>query len=246
VPPYAGPFRTVVTGSGGGSLGIALGQPGRDPAHSYSDVRARPAHQPRGTVGLGGLTCPSRSAETYPLSGDRGISVRTRRVPPSPGVPGEQLRGEEYASPGSCTLPSCCSMHWVVPLGVDRKQPTKGGSLQPESISFGRRVGQFRERWYPCRGVRVQEQARGLPTQSRNSRLPPPAPWCRAAAASDWEPGRSGGSQSESEGLRRPLVLTRGPLAGHLPRQGVPLREHRPWVGGPLCGLGGPVPSRVS
>jgi hypothetical protein len=95
---------------------------------------------------------------------------------PPRAVPGEQRRGEEYASPGSCTLPSRRSMHWVVLLGVDRKQPTKGGSLQPESISLGRRVGRFRERWFPRRVVRVREQARGLPTQSRNSRLPPPAP----------------------------------------------------------------------
>jgi hypothetical protein len=39
--------------------------------------------------------------------------------------------------------------------------------------------------------------------------------------------------------------LTRGPRAGHRSRRGVPLGEHRPWDGGPLCGLGAPVPSRA-
>jgi hypothetical protein len=87
----------------------------------------------------------------------------------------------------------------------------------------------------------------GLPAHSRSSRLPLPAPMRHAAAASDWEPGWPIGSgRSESAGLRRPLGLTRGPRAGHLPRRGVPLREQHPWVGGPLCRLGAPFPSRAS
>ncbi len=152
---------------------------GSDPAHSYSDVRAHPAHRPRGTLGRGGLTCPSRSAETYPLSGDREISVETRRVPPAPGHPwGAAPWGRIRVS--WVLHPSESLFHALGRApGRCRKQPTKGGSLQPESISLGRRVGQFRERWFPRRVVRVREQARGLPTQSRNSRLPPPAPWCR-------------------------------------------------------------------
>ncbi len=39
--------------------------------------------------------------------------------------------------------------------------------------------------------------------------------------------------------------LTHGPRAGHCPRRGVPLREHRPRDGSLLYGLGAPVPSRA-
>jgi hypothetical protein len=86
-PPFARPFRTVIAGSGG-SLGICPGAAWQRPEPTPTQTFvARPAHRPRGTVGRGGLTCPSRSAETYPLSGDRGISVESRRVPPAPGRP---------------------------------------------------------------------------------------------------------------------------------------------------------------
>ena len=47
------------------------------------------------------------------------------------------------------------------------------------------------------------------------------------------------------ERVKASLGLTRGPRAGHLPRRGVPLRVHSPWVGGPLGGLGAPIPSRA-
>ncbi len=66
-------------------------------AHSYSDVRARPDRRPEGAAGRGGLTYLSRSAETYPLSDVRGISVGTRRVPPAPGRPRGAAPWEEYA-----------------------------------------------------------------------------------------------------------------------------------------------------
>ena len=115
-PPFARPFRTGSAGSGG-SLGVYSPRaPGSDPSPLLLG-RSWPAQRirPRGAVGRGGLTCPSRSVETYPLSGDRGISVETRRVPPAPGRPRGAAPWGGYASPGSCTLPSRCSMHWVYP-----------------------------------------------------------------------------------------------------------------------------------
>ena len=92
--PLARPFRTVISGSGG-SLGIAPGQLCRDPGPLLLGRSGPSDRRPEGAGRPGGLTYLSRSAETYPLSDVRGISVGTRRYLPRRAVPGEQRRGED-------------------------------------------------------------------------------------------------------------------------------------------------------
>jgi hypothetical protein len=147
-------------------------------------------------------------------------------APPAPGRPGSSSRGVVYEPPGSCTHPSRCSMHRSSPRAVTGSSRLMGGSLHSESISLGRRVGVVLSgegsggyrAGCPC------GSSPGSPAHSQHSRLPPPAPMRRAAVASDWEPGSSGGCRSESRGLNVPWVdswapsgafsTPRGPIAG--------------------------------
>jgi hypothetical protein len=128
-------------------------------------------------AGRGGLTYPSRSAETYSLSGTWEISDGAKRAPPRAGLSGEQHgaemsrrldpasfrvvgakrappragpSGEQHGAEVSRRL-GPAYFRVVVPcegsstVGFDRKQPTKGGSLYPVSISLVHRFRQFQE-----------------------------------------------------------------------------------------------------
>ncbi len=166
------------------------------------------------------------------------VSVSNPGVaPPAPGRPGSSSRGVVYAPPGSCTHPSRRSMHRSSPRAATGSSRLMGGSpsLHSESISLGRRVGVmlssegsggFRA-GCPC-GSGPEGRQRTLSTlASRLLLLCVVQLWYQTGsqvAREDAGPSREGWTS---------LGLTRGPRAGHFPRRGVPLREHRSWVSGP-------------
>ena len=109
------------------------GAPSSTQGHSYSDDHGPPsAVSLGGVVGLGGHNCPSRSAETYPLSVELGISVGLRS-----GTPPTLKARVEYTPPGSCTHPSRSSMHRSSPRAASGSVGWRVVVSSPSRLALG-------------------------------------------------------------------------------------------------------------
>ncbi len=98
--------------------GIAWQPPELTPTRTFV---ARPAHWPRGAVGRGGLTCPSRSVETYPLSDDRRDQCRIQKGTFRAGVSmRSSIRGSNThflgPAPFRVVVPCSWSCRWALTL----------------------------------------------------------------------------------------------------------------------------------